>query len=251
MASARLSDSELSQILKQLQDLPPLDEEALKAFAYEGFDHRATLINLISKESNRQAFLRDMSTLLQYVLIRGPNFEKARQTMSLAGSNQIQALITKYSIARSIIGQNKKDVATLSRLLALFPRIVMKILQAPGFFEKTAFSRVPRITISTADGDISSKNWPEALRFPGANCLSKEPMSFTYTAFMLSFSNVINRGKKEWERLDMTERIDEVRKWQVVTSVNPLDKLFNMEDRPDAAAASPAVIKAAPKSTGL
>jgi len=251
MSSARLSDLELSLVLKQLLEAPLLDEEALKAFAYEGFDHKATLSALASKEPSRSTFLKEMSMLLHYVLIRGPNFEKARKTMSLTGTNQIQALVAKYNIVRSIVGQNKKDTATLSRLVALFPRMTMKILQAPGFFEKTAFARVPSTTIPTPDGGVSSDDWPESLRFPGSNCLSRDPMSPGYTAFMLAFSNVINRGKRDWERLDTMERIEEVKKWQVVTSVNPLDKLFNLEDKADTEVASSASLRSTSKASGI
>jgi len=220
------TDEELVDVLKGiLHAASNPDLEVLESFAYEGFDHRKTLTFLMKKELNREIFFREISILIQFVMIRGPNLEKARRTMSAPGSELIRGLYEKYGF-QATPTSSKKDTPTLSRLIALFPRIVSNLMKNTEFYDKTAFSRIPDIEIETEHGSLKSNELPRDLRFPGSNAMLKSPMSPAYTAFMFSFSNVINRGKKSWEKLDKEERLSEVLKWQVVTSVNPLDRIL-------------------------
>jgi len=241
---AQVSEEELRAVLHSIVRESALDEDILSSFAYEGFDHKATFAKLMTYESNKAAFIKDMSMLLQFVLIRGPNVQEAVKTMSQAGKERISALCMKYSLTR--VASSKKDGPTLSRILALFPNLANNLLSNEAFYEKTAFSKIPDLTIVINGESYSSSKLPVGLRFPGSNCLLKDPMTPAYTAFMLSFSRVINRGKKAWEKLDSDEQIAEVVKWQQVTAVNPMQRIVSREARRSEADASVSSSIAAP-----
>jgi hypothetical protein len=127
---------------------------AMEEFAYEGFDPRYFITNVLGKvETNKPQLRDDMSRILSWYVIRGTKVTgtKVTTTTAEAGYKKIKEVTDKYKV-KNVLGEKDRTKITVGRIAACFPHVVAFLMGSPD-------SRIVGAT---------QANLPRHYHFPGA-----------------------------------------------------------------------------------
>lgn len=131
----RIADLPIEEILAAV-DIWVEENGNLEAiFAYEGFDP------VEYRKRFRVDSLRDVSTLIFFVMMRGTKYEKAKNKTSTEGTKAFMGAANRLGLE---VGTSRKaTVLNLSRLCACFPEICASILTRHPDFVKCPIPNLP------------------------------------------------------------------------------------------------------------
>jgi len=129
-------------------------------FQYMGVNLDLLVKELISKASSKEEFVKDMSTLIFIVQLRGVNDKKIKSRMGEEGKKRFDEITGRYGIVAHK-RELKSQTPSIPRIMSLFPELIKSVRKKHSKIFGPPLGKVP-------DG------LDQSLCFPGGCALIKE-----------------------------------------------------------------------------